>query len=642
MKRIAVIATDGKFAGFLMQSIQRYMHRYAEFTSYSMAEIEGKETIEEDFILLSAFTIYQKVREKIGSHAEVIILTLALNKRQIQALKKIPEGTRALLVNFDNRSCMHTITCIYDAGIRGLELYPYYGEGDYDHTVKVAITPDEAQLVPADISEVYDIGQSSIDMASLYDLADKLGVYEEFSANEANEAKKEYYQLNSSMDRLLNEKESMTDKLNTLLKLMNEGIIITDSLGRIYMTNDKADRLLAARSRILRGFEISEILPEVDLGSTKEKLIKMPGTNLVASAVDIRSGDEVAGHIVTVTDFTEDEEKQHGIRAKLSETSHTARYHFDDILGGSPAITAAVNEARRMADSDASVMITGESGTGKELFAQSIHYAGSRKDKPFLAQNCAAIPEPLLEGMLFGTAKGGFTGAVDRAGLFEQANGGTLLLDEISAMPYDLQSKLLRVLQENYIRRVGGTKDIPVDVRIIATVNEPPEDLMAHGKLRKDLYYRLNVVNISIPPLRERSGDVIVLAERFLEKHNKRFGKEIWMISDGAARRLRNYDYPGNVRELENIIEQAVSMADREHVLTEKLLSMPGSAKKGRPAAQKYDTQIPLDEYLDGIERQIIKEAMINADGNISRAADTLQIRRQTLQHKLKKYHIMG
>lgn len=165
---------------------------------------------------------------------------------------------------------------------------------------------------------------------------------------------------------------------------------------------------------------------------------------------------------------------------------------------------------------------------------------------------------------------------------------------------------------------------------------------MAHGKLRKDLYYRLNVVNISIPPLRERSGDVIVLAERFLEKHNKRFGKEIWMISDGAARRLRNYDYPGNVRELENIIEQAVSMADREHVLTEKLLSMPGSAKKGRPAAQKYDTQIPLDEYLDGIERQIIKEAMINADGNITRAADTLQIRRQTLQHKLKKYHIMG
>lgn len=166
---------------------------------------------------------------------------------------------------------------------------------------------------------------------------------------------------------------------------------------------------------------------------------------------------------------------------------------------------------------------------------------------------------------------------------------------------------------------------------------------MAQGKLRKDLYYRLNVVNISIPALRERPGDVIVLAERFLEKHNKRFGKEIWMISDGAAKKLRSYDYPGNVRELENLIEQAVSMADREHVLTEKLLVMPGSSRKGRSAAQKYDdVKVPLDEYLSGIESQIIKEAMVNANGNISKAAEALQIKRQTLQHKLKKYHIMG
>ena len=318
------------------------------------------------------------------------------------------------------------------------------------------------------------------------------------------------------------------------------------------------------------------------------------------------------------------------------------RYSFEDIWGQNPGFVEVVDRAKRAASVDASVLIYGETGTGKELFAQSIHYGGDRRNKPFLAQNCAAIPEPLLEGMLFGTAKGGFTGAVDRAGLFEQANGGTLLLDEISAMPYDLQSKLLRVLQENYIRRIGGTKDIPVDVRIIATVNESPEDLMAHGKLRKDLYYRLNIVNISIPPLRERPGDVMVLAERFLEKHNKRFNKELWMISDAAAKRLRSYEYPGNVRELENIIEQAVAMADREHVLSEKLLNMPGTAKKSRQSAPKYDAQIPLDQYLDAIERQVIKEAMINANGNISKAAETLQIKRQTLQHKLKKYHIIG
>lgn len=600
MKRIAVIATDGKFAGFLMQSIQRYMHRYAEFTSYSMAEIEGKETIEEDFILLSAFTIYQKVREKIGSHAEVIILTLALNKRQIQALKKIPEGTRALLVNFDNRSCMHTITCIYDAGIRGLELYPYYGEGDYDHTVKVAITPDEAQLVPADISEVYDIGQSSIDMASLYDLADKLGVYEEFSANEANEAKKEYYQLNSSMDRLLNEKESMTDKLNTLLKLMNEGIIITDSLGRIYMTNDKADRLLAARSRILRGFEISEILPEVDLGSTKEKLIKTPGANLVASAVDIRSGDEVAGHIVTVTDFTEDEEKQHGIRAKLSETSHTARYHFDDILGGSPAITAAVNEARRMADSDAAVMITGESGSGKELFAQSIHNASARRKYNFVAVNCAAIPDNLLESEMFGYEEGSFTGARKggRMGFFELAHRGTIFLDEIGELPLQLQSKLLRVLEEKKVMRVGSNRNIDIDVRIIAATNQDLFAMMERGEFREDLYYRLNVLPLSIPPLRARREDILPIFYALSKGLNATL-----QLSPEASAVLENHSWRGNVRELRNVAEYLASKG-KKYIEAEDLPVLHGRSREAaeEPAGERSTV---IDKFLLNEGREI-------------------------------------
>ena len=265
-----------------------------------------------------------------------------------------------------------------------------------------------------------------------------------------------------------------------------------------------------------------------------------------------------------------------------------------------------------------------------------------RAEKPFLAQNCAAIPETLLEGILFGTAKGSFTGAVDRAGLFEQANGGTLLLDEISAMPYDLQSKLLRVLQEGYVRRVGDAKDRPVNVRIISTVNEPPEELIEQGKLRKDLYYRLNVINISIPALRERLDDIPVLTEAFLEKHNQRFGKELWMVTDGAIKKLKHYDYPGNVRELENIIEQAVSMADKEHALTEKNLNMPITTRKVRNPQISYDHLQPLDEYMAAVEAKIIREAIMASEGNISKAAEGLKIKRQTLQHKLKKYHISG
>ena len=206
-------------------------------------------------------------------------------------------------------------------------------------------------------------------------------------------------------------------------------------------------------------------------------------------------------------------------------------------------------------------------------------------------------------------------------------------------MPYDLQSKLLRVLQESYIRRIGGSKDIPIDVRIIATVNEPPEELMAKGLLRKDLYYRLNVINLSIPPLRERMDDIELLANRFADKFNKRFNKELWMISDGALKQLQSYDYPGNVRELENIMEQAISMAENEHVLTGKHLSMPNRIVNKEPVIRRED-DMPLDAYMEAVEKQLIANEMVRFNGNISRAADALKIKRQTLQHKLKKYGI--
>ena len=223
----------------------------------------------------------------------------------------------------------------------------------------------------------------------------------------------------------------------------------------------------------------------------------------------------------------------------------------------------------------------------------------------------------------------------------DRANGGTLLLDEINSMPYDLQSKLLRVLQEDYIRRVGGSKDIPIDVRIIATVNESPEKLIEEGKLRKDLYYRLNVVGIDIPPLRDREGDIPLLADVLLIKNSKRFNKKLTKISEGALRRLNEYDYPGNVRELENIIMQSVAMAeDDETVLDEKLLQMPTRMSSAEKNIVKWDRQSSLDAYLSKLEAEIIRKVMIEENGNVSKAADALSVKRQTLQHKLKKYKI--
>ena len=459
-------------------------------------------------------------------------------------------------------------------------------------------------------------------------------------------------------------KEYYEKIIQELIKLIDEGVYVVDKqgVGRFY--NDTMATMEKVNVEDVLQKKFHEAFPEVRNNDSTmlkallkgEPTVKKQQTyknfygkeiTTVNSTIPIVVGGETVAALEVAKDITDirrmsdtllELQKEKSDITPESEKKAIKRYTFDDLYGENEYFQQALNRAKKAAENSASVFIYGETGTGKELFAQSIHYGGKRRNKPFLAQNCAAIPESLLEGILFGTAKGSFTGAVDRAGLFEQANGGTLLLDEVSAMPYDLQSKLLRVLQENYIRRVGGTQDIPVDVRIIATVNEPPEDLIAQGRLRKDLFYRLCVVNIEIPTLRERIDDIPILAEKFLQKYNEKFDKEIWMISDGALKKLRNHDYPGNVRELENIIEQSVSMSDDEHALTEKILAMPNRRRKA-PAID-YNKDIPLDQYLESIEAKIISEALIEARGNISKAADSLQIKRQTLQHKLKKHRL--
>ncbi|MGI6257817.1 MAG: sigma-54 interaction domain-containing protein [Anaerovoracaceae bacterium] len=318
-------------------------------------------------------------------------------------------------------------------------------------------------------------------------------------------------------------------------------------------------------------------------------------------------------------------------------------YNFYDIIGENKHFRSTIEMAKKASKNNASVFIYGETGTGKELFAQSIHYDGLRKHGPFLGQNCAALPGNLLEGILFGTSKGGFTGAVDRAGLFEQANGGTLLLDEVSAMPYELQSKLLRVLQENYIRRVGGTKDIPVDVKVIATVNERPEELIGAGVLRKDLYFRLGVINLDIPPLRRRKDDIPLLVERLLDKQSRLLSKRIGGIEKDAMEKLKNYNYPGNVRELENVIMSTISMAEEGETLKKEHIRMDSLL----PSVEEKDSRgdflrgsEPLTDYLWRLERDILADALSHQEGNISRAAHDLGIKRQTLQHKMKKFNI--
>lgn len=316
--------------------------------------------------------------------------------------------------------------------------------------------------------------------------------------------------------------------------------------------------------------------------------------------------------------------------------------HFDlqHIIGRSPAMVNLLETVEHVATSEATIMITGESGTGKELIAGAIHFNSSRKDGPFIKINCAAITETLLESELFGHEKGSFTGADRRKeGRFYQAHGGSLFLDEVSEMPLTMQVKLLRVLQERELTRVGGEKVIKVDVRVIVATNRNLHDLIKEGLFRDDLYYRLNVVNMEIPPLRKRRDDIPLLAQHFLEMFSTKNRKEIKGFTAAAMDVLIRYDWPGNVRELMNAVERSVVLARSKYLDDEDftIIQSPwGKNEKTLPAFDKKDTIMSLEE----VEKNAILNMLESTSGNKSEAARRLGITRKTLHKKLKKYDL--
>lgn len=320
------------------------------------------------------------------------------------------------------------------------------------------------------------------------------------------------------------------------------------------------------------------------------------------------------------------------------------RYTFDSLIGQDRVFLNAIKLAKNATKSSSSVMIFGDTGTGKELFAQSIHNESDRGTQPFIAQNCAALPENLLEGILFGTSKGGFTGAVDRPGLFEQASGGTLFLDEINSMAPQLQVKLLRVLQESYVRRVGGLKDIPIDVRIIAASNAKPSELLSGDSFRNDLFYRINVITIQIPSLSERSGDIKLLATFFIDEFNEKLHKDVWMISEDLMAHFENYPWNGNIRELRNFIETAMNLVGDEHVLSKEHL--PAYYEELLDYGKNLETHVSIDltgglvGYMDSMEKQLIERELLIQNNNITKTATALKVSRQNLQYKLKKHKL--
>lgn len=458
------------------------------------------------------------------------------------------------------------------------------------------------------------------------------------------------------------------ENIEDILDNIEEGIHIVDSSGKIVYYNKFAAELDNINPEEALGRHILEIYPSLtEDTSTILRTIKSGKPILdyqqsfknyrgveittVNSTIPIISGKRVMGALEVSRDITEVKklsEKVVDLQAELLKNERTEKsydgsrafFHFADIIGISEVMLKLKKDALTVSASPSPIMVYGETGTGKELLLHAIHNASPRRNKPFIAQNCAALPETLLESILFGTIRGSFTGAETRPGLFEIANGGTLFLDEINSMSLQLQAKLLRVIQDGNVRRVGDTRTIHVDVRIVTAINIDPRQALQDKALRDDLFFRLSVISLKVPPLRERRDDIHFLVEHFIKKYNSRLYKDVKYVSDDVEKFFMSYSWPGNVRELEHAIEGAMNIADGDVIDSKCLPYYLGEIFKKSDVSQEDNEIKSLKEALYSLERSLIEKALKKSGGNVTKAAEVLDVPRQTLQYKIGKYNI--
>ncbi len=452
-----------------------------------------------------------------------------------------------------------------------------------------------------------------------------------------------------------------------ILKLISEniysGIFIVDKNGIVTFYNQSANDLAGVNVENAVGKHLLDIFPKLTAETstimrslTTGKSLKnyvqdyynyqSKKTTILSTTIPFYENGQIEGAIEIFSDVDQYKNINQNKYNKKSETNivEKATYTLNDIVGSSKIISDIKNKIKKIADSKSPVIVYGETGTGKELVVQSIHNESKRRDNPFIAQNCAAIPGTLLESILFGTTLGSFTGARDSKGLIESADGGTLFLDEINSMDITLQAKLLRFLQDGYIRRIGENKIRKVDVRIIAALNEDPLKSLADGKIRKDLFYRLNVISFSLTPLRDNRGDLLELANHFLNEFNRSLGKNIKGFSKDVLEFFKKYDWPGNVRELCHSIEHAVNLAEEDIIFKSDIPYFVEQKRKDENFISRYisdeETDKPLNDLLSQYEKKIISQSLFNNDYNISKTAKKLKIPRQTLYYKMDKLGI--
>lgn len=575
MKTIGIVTMLAETGNFLKAQLDKLFSDMIKVNLYILSEIDERQKLtEEDFIVFPGIDAQEGSREKLEFQCDAIIANRSVNYDLLDEVFRIPEGEEVYVLNDFKSATLQSIKYLQELGINHIHYIPLHMGSQEAEEGKTLITFGEYNYLPPNPKKIIDLGVRTLDISTIVEILLRLGFSNEIIGKFTTKYVRDIISLTNEINSLNNHNEYIKNKLATLIQTVSEGILTIDNENKISVINEAAEKILECRGKDFVGRNLSELEKSLSLKFSSidmeygenSGILDYFGKKLVINESRIVHNQSNIEKVIAIREVTEIQKLEQKLRMKISSKRYEARYTFGDIKGSSEIINTKKEMARKIARFDSPVYIYGESGTGKELFAQAIHLASPRKNGPFVAVNFAAMSESLLESELFGYAEGAFTGAKKGGmpGVFEQAHGGTLFLDEIGDSPLRFQIKLLRVLQEKQVRRIGDDKNIPVDVRVIVATNKKISDLVEEGKFREDLYYRINVLPLSLPPLRERKEDIICLAQTFYKEMTR--NDEEMVDFDLFLRDVKDvivdYDFPGNARQLRNIIEYLICTAE--------------------------------------------------------------------------------
>ncbi|WP_432406528.1 sigma-54 interaction domain-containing protein [Wukongibacter sp. M2B1] len=575
MKKIVVISMGSETSKNICTQIKRLIGDRAEIEGYTLQDDISK-GFKDCLVLITSYLVEKIALTKLQHGTKYIVARRVINYQHLRAVISIPEGTEVLLVNDNKNTCYTAIEQLKKLGVSHINYHPYYpGIEDYKE-LKLAVTVGEPHLVPRCAEKIIDIGTRQIDITTLVEILNKLDLMEEKGDIISSHFVRDIVNLSKQYNSIAERSLELKNMFQTIIENSSDGIVYMDIDGKISVANEVLVSILRKKRDEIVGKNIEDILPKLKKWKVKEvesDIVKLFGKEVVAIKAPVKRKNQTIGYMITIEDVNKIKKIEHELRRKNRRSEHNATYNFDDIICKSDSMKRTIELAKKLALSNSTILIQGESGTGKEFFAQAIHGFSNRKNGPFVPLNFAALSVNLLESELFGYEEGAFTGAKKggKSGLFEEAHGGTIFLDEIGDAPIEFQARLLRVLQEKQVRRVGGTKLIPIDVRVITATNRNLKEEVEKGNFRQDLFYRLNVLPLDIPSLRERKEDIPLLLQHYLNRFtNEKIRSINNFFSDEGLDYLGGYRWPGNVRELVNVIEYLVNIKDDETLISIK------------------------------------------------------------------------